>query len=166
MRLLARVPRAVWAVLAVAYAVAIFAVSQVPGDQLPGQGAFWDWLFNFLHLPMYFGLGFLCALATRSRIPSHPGRSRALAAVALAFGYSVFDEFHQSFVRNRDSDPVDLVTDLCGICAAVLVARMLTGRASDAPAAPAQAWHWKPAAALLGLGAVSALFASHLIPWR
>ena len=37
------------------------------------------------------------------------GRRGLIAAAAIAFVYAISDEFHQSFVEGRDSDPVDFL---------------------------------------------------------
>lgn len=51
------------------------------------------------------------------------GRRALPAAAAISFLYALSDEFHQSFVAGRDSDPLDVVVDCCGILAAVLLIR-------------------------------------------
>ena len=43
------------------------------------------------------------------------GRRGLIAAVAISVAYAASDEWHQSFVEGRDSDPVDFVVDCCGI---------------------------------------------------
>ena len=43
----------------------------------------------------------------------------ALAAWVICVLYAISDEWHQSFVPNRDSDPVDVLVDACGAAAAV-----------------------------------------------
>jgi VanZ family protein len=43
------------------------------------------------------------------------------AAVAVAAAYGVSDEFHQSFVHNRDASPADLMFDVVGAMIGALV---------------------------------------------
>jgi VanZ family protein len=56
---------------------------------------------------------------------------RALAvAGAIAVVYAISDEWHQSFVPRRDSDPVDVVVDSFGATAALVVSFVLVRRAA------------------------------------
>ena len=43
------------------------------------------------------------------------GRRGLVAAVAISVLYAASDEWHQSFIEGRDSDPLDLLIDCCGI---------------------------------------------------
>jgi VanZ family protein len=43
------------------------------------------------------------------------GRRAIVAAAAIAALYALSDEFHQSFVPGRDSDPKDFLIDCAGI---------------------------------------------------
>ncbi len=56
------------------------------------------------------------------------GRRALLAAAAISFLYALSDEYHQSFVAGRDSDPLDIVVDSLGIVTALIVARVLHAR--------------------------------------
>lgn len=51
------------------------------------------------------------------------GTRALLVAAAISFVYALSDEYHQSFVEGRDSDPVDLLVDTVGIATALLVRR-------------------------------------------
>jgi len=48
------------------------------------------------------------------------GRRAIATAAAVSFLYALSDEYHQSFVPGRDSDPLDVLTDTLGIAAALL----------------------------------------------
>jgi VanZ family protein len=51
------------------------------------------------------------------------------AAAAISVLYAISDEIHQSFVPGRDSDPVDVLVDCCGIAFGLwLSARLSSGR--------------------------------------
>jgi VanZ family protein len=71
----------------------------------------------------------------------------ALAALALAAGYSALDEFHQSFVPSRSASPWDSLLDTAGAAAAQAAvwfrARVQAARAESADKcfAPATARH-------------------------
>jgi VanZ family protein len=49
--------------------------------------------------------------------------STALTATLLTTAYGVTDEYHQSFVPGRTSDPLDVAKDLAGSAAASFVYR-------------------------------------------
>ena len=49
------------------------------------------------------------------------GRRGLIAAVVISVAYAAGDEWHQSFVEGRDSDPVDFLIDSCGIAFAVFL---------------------------------------------
>jgi VanZ family protein len=51
------------------------------------------------------------------------GRRGLIAAVAISALYAAGDEWHQSFVEGRDSDPVDWLIDCAGIMFAVFLSR-------------------------------------------
>ncbi len=51
------------------------------------------------------------------------GRRALLAAGAISFLYALSDEYHQSFVKGRDSDPFDVIVDTLGIATALLLVR-------------------------------------------
>jgi VanZ family protein len=55
--------------------------------------------------------------------PALGGRA-LVAAAAIAFAYAISDEFHQSFVEGRDSDPVDVLVDTAGIATATWLMSM------------------------------------------
>ena len=70
------------------------------------------------------------------------GRRTLLVAAAISLLYAISDEYHQSFVPGRDSDPLDVLVDAAGIATAVVLIRLWTrGRnprmARRAPAPPA-----------------------------
>ena len=49
------------------------------------------------------------------------GRRGLIAAVLISVLYAASDEWHQSFVEGRDSDPVDFLIDCAGIAFAVFL---------------------------------------------
>lgn len=94
----------------IAWAGAIFAVSSVPGSRIPGKYG------EVAHFTEYAILASL--LYTALRFDNSRTRS-AWLALALASGYAVTDEFHQSFVPLRTPDPLDWLTDTAGAATAV-----------------------------------------------
>ena len=76
---------------------------------------------DFLHFPLYYGLGLLWILALDVRgVPERKGM-----VLACAFGtlYAVSDEIHQYFVPDRCMDAKDVLTDFLGILFACLTWR-------------------------------------------
>lgn len=74
-----------------------------PGGDLPLPGG-WD---KPAHAAEYALLGYFLARGLG-------GRRAALLGFFLAVGYSVLDEFHQSFVPGRDPSGLDLLADAFG----------------------------------------------------
>lgn len=85
---------------------AIFALSAQP-DLNSGLGA-WDIVLRKLAHMVEFGL--LWWLWWRALGFGHPAPS-----VAIALGYAISDEVHQSFVAGRVGSPVDVAIDAAGI---------------------------------------------------
>jgi VanZ family protein len=87
-----------------------------------------DWISH----PIEYGVGavLVCrALESGRRRPLTV--SAALTATLLTTAYGVTDEYHQSFVPGRTSDPLDVVKDLAGAAGAcVLYRRWTKGAAS------------------------------------
>jgi VanZ family protein len=72
------------------------------------------------HFGEYFALTGLWWWALRTRV----GARRALPiAMAIAFGYAISDEFHQTFVSGRTGTPRDVLIDSAGILAAAWLIR-------------------------------------------
>ncbi len=56
------------------------------------------------------------------------GRRAFVVAAAISLLYAITDEYHQSFVPGRDSDPLDVLVDALGITAGLLVVRAVLAR--------------------------------------
>ncbi len=117
-------------VLVAAWACFIFYMSSNTGDDLShGSGIFSqiyqvlkdvqtqvlgpdaDFINSAAHFCEYTVFGALWANALRCHMPL---RRACLLAVALTSLYGVSDEFHQLFVPDRMSDPVDWLVDTAG----------------------------------------------------
>lgn len=92
-------------------AVIFYGSSQ--SDPSPGIGDLGHVIAHFTEYAILAALWFW-ALA-----PSLGLRRAALAAWAICALYAISDEWHQSFVPRRDSDPIDVVVDACGAATAV-----------------------------------------------
>ena len=98
----------------------IFGLSAIPsGDE--DHGVLYLIVRKGAHFSEYALLTALWWRALRTRVTE----SAALAAaVAIAVGYAVTDEIHQTFVEGRIGTPVDVLIDSAGAAtAAALVAR-------------------------------------------
>jgi VanZ family protein len=94
-----------------AWAALIFIVSSIPNPPDAGGG---DWRYNAAHVVEYTVFGALAAGAFRA-YRSHGGALLiVVAAWVLGTAYGVSDEFHQSFVPNRDANAVDVALDSAG----------------------------------------------------
>ena len=86
--------------------------SQV-GPELP---EYTRWIAHFTEYAVLASL-WIWALVPRF------GRDGLIAAVVISALYAASDEWHQSFVAGRDSDPVDWLIDCAGIAFAVFLSR-------------------------------------------
>jgi VanZ family protein len=113
-----------WSLLA-AYCLLIFVQSSFPspdmGPELPGQD-------KLIHLAAYAVMGFLAcrALATLPRMPGTFVLFIAGFLFATVFGLS--DEWHQSFVPDRDASAADFLADFIGAFAGSALAVALSSR--------------------------------------
>ncbi|RME84505.1 MAG: VanZ family protein [Zetaproteobacteria bacterium] len=78
-----------------------------------------DWQDKLMHMSAYAVLGGIAAAWRHARWPGLEPMAGALAAWAIAAGYGVVDEWHQSFVPGRAADPWDALADAVGAACAV-----------------------------------------------
>ena len=93
----------------------IFYLSAQPsvGPELPA------WTRIVAHFTEYFVLASLWLWALTPSL----GARAIPAAATISLLYAISDEYHQSFVEGRDSDPLDVLTDAAGIAAACWLAQ-------------------------------------------
>ena len=96
----------------------IFALSAQP-DLNSGLGT-WDTILRKCAHMAEFGL--LWFLWWRAL-----GRRSIAAAAAIAIGYAITDEIHQTFVQGRHGAPVDVLIDSAGVLLAILAVRARSG---------------------------------------
>ncbi|MEZ5543265.1 MAG: VanZ family protein [Pseudomonadota bacterium] len=126
--------RPLFLLLAIGWAAVIYYLSDQPGIDLPPLFPHVD---KLLHLIAYGVLGFL-AMGACSPAACRQHSGYYWLIVALAGLYGVLDEYHQSFVPGRDTDPYDALADVCGgLLGAGLMFLLL--RRSAANTAPATA---------------------------
>ena len=102
------------------YAIFIFSISSVPGQDIPSLFAYQDVL---AHIIEYAILGLLIARALKASSPHMGLRKRLVWTVLLALGYALTDEFHQSFVPARFPSWCDVGYDTIGVLAAGILYR-------------------------------------------
>ncbi|MBP7865748.1 MAG: VanZ family protein [Acidobacteria bacterium] len=100
------------------------------GTSLPGSAApklpLGD---KLVHFTAYAGMGLLAALSLRvqrraPRLAARPYRATLLAAGA----YALLDELHQLMIPRRSFEAWDLLADVLGAAAGILIARVLAER--------------------------------------
>lgn len=101
------------AVPAIAWAVLIFVLSSIPGNEYPEvKVRFAD---KYAHVILYWGIGwFFC----RAFLAQGNGRSLALVglgSVALGALYGATDEIHQLWVPARNCSAFDWIADCVGV---------------------------------------------------
>ncbi|MGE3077301.1 MAG: VanZ family protein [Dehalococcoidia bacterium] len=102
---------AVWAAL-------IFTVSSFPNPPGTSGG---EWKSQLAHTTEYAILAFLVLRALRHYFPAQPWPMVALATWVLCVCYGMSDEFHQSFVPNRDANWLDVGFDSLGSAIGVTI---------------------------------------------
>jgi VanZ family protein len=102
--------------LVLAQMLLIFAASSSSDPGLPT-----DVSDKTAHFAAYAVLSALCFNALADGTLAGLTWVRAALAVALSVGYGLTDEWHQSFVPERSSDPLDVAADAAGAIAAAAV---------------------------------------------
>ena len=100
--------------LVVLWMATIFGLSSLP--RLGAAGRIPDWI---THGTAYAAGAFLICRALAGGGPA--SRGVLAGAVLMATAYGISDEYHQSFVPGRDSDPLDVVKDFAGATVATIV---------------------------------------------
>ena len=109
-------PVAVWAAV-------IFAVSSLSfGGGGPGVP---DWI---THGSSYALLSVLVCRALAGGFPLPLSWRGGILAILLSTSYGISDEWHQSFVPNRSSDPADLAADAIGAAMGAALATLILRR--------------------------------------
>ena len=124
-----------WAAVVVWMGVIFWLSSRSTLPQTPAK----DYQSVLGHLGAYAILALLLAWALLA--DSRPLRTTLAIAWLVAICYGVTDEFHQSFVPNRNPDILDVLTDAAGaaIALAAIWWRLRQVRRSPAPETPTQA---------------------------
>jgi VanZ family protein len=110
---------------ALLWAIVIFRLSAIPGDELPPLSA-WN-LDKLVHGGVYAVLGALSWWGARRTFARAHGRGRQLlVATICAAIYGITDELHQMLTPRRSPDPFDVMADTVGgllgalICVAIV----------------------------------------------
>lgn len=122
---------------------ALYWLSSLPGTPSPEDPAVYSlfyWLSplvqNVLHVPAYVALAWAWhwALGAWLRMSS----ARVITAWAIASGYGVFDEWHQSFVPGRYASLTDVAFDAAGATLGIVLAVWASRYAASSSAATAR----------------------------
>ncbi len=100
----------------IAYLIIIFIFSSIPGDDLPDLS--YTISDKIIHALIYFFAFLLFYISlSHTRRDSFFHKNAILFSVIFATIYALSDEFHQSFVPNRDADIFDFLADFAGVLA-------------------------------------------------
>ncbi len=80
-----------------------------------------EWNANLAHVTEYGVLAALVLWAIRSALPTSSIAAVAMATWLVCVLYGISDEYHQSFVANRDSNPLDVGFDGMGSALTLIV---------------------------------------------
>ncbi len=120
----------------------LYGLSSLPGTPLPDDPALYALFYwlppsvqNALHVPAFAALAWAWrwALGAWLRVSI----VRAIAAIAIASAYGVFDEWHQSFVPGRYASLTDVVLDVAGAALGIWLAAWASRYAASSAAAVA-----------------------------
>ena len=105
-----------------AYIGLIFGMSSIQSLKVPGPFPFMD---KIAHLMEYSLFGLLLGRAIRFTFTRGSAFLITIATVAIGAGVGCLDEIYQRFVPGRQSDPLDWLTDLAAITAAVVLTQVV-----------------------------------------
>lgn len=97
------------------YAIFIFNVSAKAGEEIPLLFTYQDVVF---HIIEYAGFALLLNRALKAYSIAGRYSRRVLWVFFIAVIYAIADEYHQSFVPQRNCSLVDVAYDSIGICLA------------------------------------------------
>lgn len=96
----------------ISYAILIFYISSIPGENIPPLFLEQDMVF---HIIEYAFFALLISRALKEYYPNQRRVKRFLWVFVVAIIYALSDEFHQSFVSHRTSSAFDVVIDGIGV---------------------------------------------------
>ncbi|HKW50960.1 MAG TPA: VanZ family protein [Candidatus Eisenbacteria bacterium] len=105
-----------------AYIGLIFSLSSIHGNRIPSLFPYMD---KIEHLMEYSLFGLLLGRAIRFTFTRGSAFLITIATVAIGAGVGCLDEIYQGFVPGRQSDPLDWLTDLAAITAAVVLTQVV-----------------------------------------
>lgn len=98
----------------IAYLIIIFIFSSIPGDNLPDLS--YTISDKIIHALIYFFAFLLFYISlSHTKSDSFFHKNAILFSIIFATIYALSDEFHQSFVPNRDADIFDFLADFAGV---------------------------------------------------
>ncbi len=103
----------------VLYSCLIYFLSDQARLPMPDLGIFsWD---KLIHFAAYFVYGILMQLAVIALVGKKTLKNQIFIVILLCSLYAFSDEFHQSFVPGRDADIYDVIADILGALASLLL---------------------------------------------
>ena len=138
-------PKKIHATLPLLIMAVLYWLSSLPGTPLPDDPALYSLFYwmppsvqNTLHVPAFAALAWAWCWALGAWL--RVSIMQAIGAFAIASGYGVFDEWHQSFVPGRYASLTDVVLDVAGAAFGIWLAAWASRyAASSATVAAARA---------------------------
>ncbi len=97
------------------YTILIFALSSVPGRDIPSQVSSYSFILHFF-LYFFYGISILLAIG------------KFWYSYMFGVLYALSDEIHQYFVPGRTCDPRDFLVDSIGLLVGMLILMFLRGK--------------------------------------
>ena len=107
------------------WATAIFIASSIPN---PPDAGGQEWKYEAAHVFEYAVFGALAFITLRTYQRTWPMAALMATALAVTVLYGMSDEFHQSFVPNRDANWLDVGFDTVGAAIGISVVVSLQRR--------------------------------------
>ena len=123
--LLSATPARLYLAALILWAAVIFTFSSIPNPPDAGGG---DWRYKLAHVFEYAVFGALAFQALRRWRPLQSLALFAVAAWLASVLYGMSDEFHQSFVPNRDASWLDVGYDSIGAVLGIIATVAFTRR--------------------------------------
>jgi VanZ family protein len=126
-----------YGLLALVWLGSLYWLSSRPDLSTTEQSGMARIVSNLMHAPLFAGLAFFCLKSISGRTVSW---SACGVVVLVCAACGALLEWHQSFVPGRQASVNDLLMDLLGTCAMLLILRVRALRGAD-PQSPGRGFH-------------------------
>jgi VanZ family protein len=123
-----------YGLLALVWLGGLYWLSSRPDLSTTEQNAMARIVSNLMHAPLFAGLAFYCLKSVSGQTVSW---NACGVVVLVTTACAALLEWHQSFVPGRQASVSDLLIDLLGTCAMLLILRVQAGAGAD-PQSPSR----------------------------